>query len=38
MSELKEFNLKSNDISTNQGFLQLLDLKNDLKYGTDLKR
>lgn len=38
MSEWKEFNLKSNDISTNQGFLQLLDLKNDFKYGMDLKR
>lgn len=38
MSELKEFNLKSNNISTNQGFLQLLDLKYDFKYGMDLKR
>ena len=33
MSEWKEFNLKSNDTSINQGFLQVLDLKNDFKYG-----
>lgn len=38
MNEWKEFNLKSNNISTNQGFLQLLALKNDFKYGTDLKQ
>ena len=37
MNEWKEFNLKSNNISTNQGFLQILALKNDFKYGTDLK-